>query len=156
LDQQNILYLFYKIQHNLKIFESVWNRTGHVAVSNRGYRFGRIGFLCRWILWCFDGPDHPVTLRLSDLFWTLGFRSNEREQIWGRLTVRVRVPTAGGELAAQRWSLPAFWGFPVTEEKRTGSRKSLHARMQGRRGQALPVERVRRGRSGSGDGDLRE
>jgi hypothetical protein len=57
------------------------------SFSTGPYRFGRIGNFSRRILWCFDGPDHPETLRLSDLFRIFGFRSNGWEWIWGRLTV---------------------------------------------------------------------
>jgi hypothetical protein len=58
--------------NQLKTGLATWrNRTGR-------YRFSWIANESRRILWCFNGPDRPVTVRLSDLFPALGSRSHDR------------------------------------------------------------------------------
>jgi hypothetical protein len=44
------------------------------------YQFGRIENVGRWILSESDAPDVPIPIRLSDLSWAIGSRSDGREE----------------------------------------------------------------------------
>jgi hypothetical protein len=55
----------------------------------RRYPFGWILIVSHRIKLRLDAPDLGIPLRVSDLFWTLRSRSNEREEIWESASPRL-------------------------------------------------------------------
>jgi hypothetical protein len=95
-----------------------------------GYQFGRIEIFGRRILWCFEGPDHPIPLWLSDLFLTLGSRSNDRGQNWESGSLCVRVPVVGDVLAHWWWSSAALRRLPEAMKVWTVCKASRESQMR--------------------------
>jgi hypothetical protein len=110
------------------------------------YRFGRIVVLNHRIKLRLDAPDLGIPLRVSDLFWTLGSRSNEREQIWETVSPRLGFRLAAGEERHWRWSSVMFPVVPELMNTWTRCRTERGVRVRGRRRRFLPRSKRRHGR----------